>query len=174
MPINTSPGHATDNPARPKVKNFAKLLSAADQQFSHLVIAPDAAACATPLDRHEKRSGWLSRTWRLLCALNDYAASDATTFRAYLEGLPQPPVPPWQVMLRESDAVRSKGKYRNARTFAVPPEFDPSGRLFCEAHIRVEPGGKSPAPRLYYYEKRNIGKVLIAYVGPHLINSQTD
>ena len=74
----------------------------------------------------------------------------------------------------ESDTVRAGKRTREERTFRVPVEVDPRGRIEMWAHFAPTGGGQT-APRMHYYaDTRNTHKVYIGYIGPHLTNTKTN
>lgn len=63
---------------------------------------------------------------------------------------------------------------RAERTFRVPADVDPRGRIEMWAHFAPTGGGQT-APRMHYYaDTRNTHKVYIGYIGPHLTNTKTN
>jgi hypothetical protein len=71
--------------------------------------------------------------------------------------------------------VTTRAKFSSARTFRVPEEVDPSGRILMEAHIKLRPVGY-PAPRMYFHDDTAgaTGKIWIGYLGEHLPNTRTN
>src|SRR5699024_6872242 len=92
-----------------------------------------------------------------------------TALRAWLENHPGPLILPDNVVPAETTHTASSPEFRQARTFRVPVEVDPDGSAYFGAHVRIEPGRTSPAPRLHYYDdSAGSGKVYVGYLGPHL------
>ncbi len=125
-------------------------------------------------------SNWVEMAWDALLALQDFAAGSAAgtaggDFRSWCA---KPPVgahsfSAGKVKMKESDTVGNRRQWKRQRTFPVPPEVDPTGFRYMEAHVRIG-GGNSVAPRLYFYDDGpNTGRVYVGYIGPHLTNTQT-
>ena len=75
---------------------------------------------------------------------------------------------------RESNTVQQNQKMREQRTFDVPTEIDPSGKLTMYAHVPLATG-RGHSPRLYFEDTWMInGHVTIGYIGPHLDNKSTN
>jgi hypothetical protein len=130
---------------------------------------------AADLDAHMETGIWIPRTWRLLCAMEAFAAAqeggaEGATFRTYCETMPTPPINPRQISLQESRPVESNRKMREERMFAVSTGVDDSGRVYMGAHARVTASGKPPAPRMYFYDdvRGQTGRVHVGYIGKHL------
>jgi len=129
------------------------------------------------LDRGQESLGWLVRAWTVLTKLDEYAAAKieggaggvCANFRTYVTEFPASGVTPRHVVLGESEAVSKHPQLRGMRTFDTP-----MGPRFFSEHVAIG-SGAPPAPRLYYYDAvREIGKVLVAYIGPHLKNTLTN
>ena len=124
---------------------------------------------------------WAARTWAIMLSLQDFAAARASgsggaNLRSHMAALPHPLFPPNQISVNESKMTAGNSKMRKERTFPVPVEVDPSGWVVMESHVRVDSGGKYPAPRLYFFDdtKGATGQVHVGYVGPHLTNFLTN
>ncbi len=159
---------------------FADVFAAAGR-LNGVILTDDAPDQVSPLVAMPKAASWARRTWGILTALDAYSAAReaghfAGNFRDYLEAAAHPPLPPNQVILRESQALRTNRRFRAARVFPVPTEIHPDGEVMFEAHARIDPGGSYPAPRLYFLDDTNgpTGKVHVGYMGPHLPNFHTD
>lgn len=171
-----------DEPAQNPIEGecFASLIDKARSEFPHLYLSPDLAQQAATLDQQRKARRWMERTWATLDHLNRYAAArragdDVSTFRSWVDKQDNPPVAPNHVRLRESSAVRGRSRFRRERTFKVPARVNKDERVFFEAHVRIEPGGSPPAPRLYFYDATaEAGVVCVGYLGPHLTNLMTN
>lgn len=83
--------------------------------------------------------------------------------------------PVTRVAMVESDSVRNDRKFRQQRMLPVPLEVDASGKVFMEAHIKIDNKGRI-APRIHFYDDTAgvTGKVIVGYVGPHLSNTRTN
>lgn len=73
----------------------------------------------------------------------------------------------------ESQTVQNNAKMRSERTFPVPENVDPSGKIFMHAHYAPSHMNQS-APRMYYFAHLESKKVYIGYIGAHLKNSKTN
>lgn len=181
-PIRTQPEEsepdtgpeATEPEVEPErsFESFAELLAAARSELSMVDIGDvDDAACT--LDAHAKARVWRTRTWNTLVMMQRFAEQRElgvnTALRAWLENHPGPLILPDNVVPAETTLTASSPEFRRARTFRVPVEVDPDGSAYFGAHVRIEPGRRSPAPRLHYYDdSAGSGKVYVGYLGPHL------
>jgi len=153
-------------------ESFSELLAAARSELSKVDIGDvDDAACT--LDAHAKARVWRTRTWNTLVMMQRFAEQRElganTALRAWLENHPGPLILPDNVVPAETTHTASSPEFRQARTFRVPVEVDPDGSAYFGAHVRIEPGRTSPAPRLHYYDdSAGSGKVYVGYLGPHL------
>lgn len=126
---------------------------------------------------------WIQQTWRALRALEEYAwmkkergAEEVPHFAAYLKDPSAERAIPWtKFSAVESKGVMMNSKFVAARTFRVPEEVDPSGRIVMEAHVRIG-SGKPPAPRMHLHDDTSgvTGRIHIGHIGPHLPNYQTN
>lgn len=153
--------------------SFADLIDAARRQFDRLVLSTDLEAPATLLDKHSKAAVWRSRTWHSLLMLQgyaDYRAEGGTGgFRAWLHRHPRPSISVHNVATGETALTAADLEFRRARTFAVPTAVAADGFSYFGAHIRIEPGRTSPAPRLHYLDDcTRTHKIYIGYLGRHL------
>lgn len=79
-----------------------------------------------------------------------------------------------RISAHESETVQQNQKMREQRTFAVPTEIDPSGRLIMYAHVSLATG-RGRSPRLYFEDTwPTNGLVTIGYIGAHLDNKSTN
>jgi len=115
--------------------------------------------------------------WQALTALNEYAEKKASekyegSFMDYCRsGLAKAAISSSWVAMKESGATGQTRRFREQRTFQVPEEVDASGKVYMEAHIKLEEGGY-PAPRIHFHDDTR-GKTRMVYVGwfgPHLPN----
>ncbi len=119
--------------------------------------------------------------WKYILVLMDYMrACEAGDFKGgvhkYLEEsrFPYHTCPQSRHKPTESDTVRTGKRMRAERTFRVPADVDPRGRIEMWAHFAPTGGGQT-APRMHYYaDTRNTHKVYIGYIGPHLTNTKTN
>lgn len=157
----------------PVFESFPDLISAARQQFKLLVLSDDLDTPAAALDKHTKAAVWRARAWCSLLMLQgyaDYRAGGATgAFRMWLENHPRPRISPHNVATGETALTAADLEFRRARTFAVPLSVAGDGFSYFGAHIRIEPGRTSPAPRLHYLDDcAGTGKIYIGHLGRHL------
>ncbi|PWH04952.1 hypothetical protein DEO23_15580 [Brachybacterium endophyticum] len=75
----------------------------------------------------------------------------------------------------ESESVQNNSRWRKERTFTVPTDLDPSGKLFMTAHFAPTNRDQN-APRLYYTIGKKDGRThaYIGYIGTHLTNTKTN
>lgn len=129
---------------------------------------------------------WVSTTWDILMALNDYARarSDASIKVLNLHGYLSGPPSGFHAVSRnkykptESETVANRDRYRKERTFPVPEVVPGSqhGVLYMDKHFVIAQSGMV-SPRLYLYDGTGVpgyGKVVIGYIGRHLTNDQTN
>jgi hypothetical protein len=147
-------------------------------QFPTLVFTGDAKAL-TGLDDRSKPN-WVNICWEALQALEEFAAASAAgrakgDFRSWCQDLPSGshPFPAGKVLMKESDTVWRNLSWRKERMLPVPPEVDPSGTVYMEAHLRIG-GGSMISPRLHFYDdSAGTGRVYIGHIGPHLTNTRS-
>lgn len=141
---------------------------------------PDIAKLDVTYPRLCRR--WTGKTWDALRALDAYAAARAE--ERFTGGfydwcghpLPgQPAISPNMVSMKESDSVTGRPKFREARTFRVSTDIDPSGRLYMPSHIKLQRIG-NPAPRMHFLDDAGgpTGRIWIGYLGDHLPNTRTN
>lgn len=124
---------------------------------------------------------WVIKTWRIVCALSDYALASVdgrcvTGVEGYLQNLPDGcrGYSANKHAPTESDTTQSTPKYRRARLFPVPVATDHRGEALMFAHFRIARSG-TLSPRLHYLDDTaRTGKVYIGYIGEHLPNKQTN
>lgn len=147
-------------------------------QFTSLEFTGDPKVM-TGLDDRSKPN-WVNLCWEALLALEDFAAASVAgrakgDFRAWCQDLPPGchPFPAGKVTMKESDTVWRNLAWRKERMFPVPPEVDPSGTVFMQAHLRIG-GGSMISPRLHFYDDTaGTGRIYIGHIGPHLTNTRT-
>lgn len=173
------PPATSERLAHVRPQGFAGVFAAAREHLPLVVLPDRVESQVAELTAHPKVSSWAARTWAILLTLQDYAEARAagkpvTSSRSFMEGQSRPLFPPNQLKIGETTMVSTNRKFRAERTFPVPVEVDPSGRVYMEAHARVDAGGKYPAPRLYFHDDTaGTGKIFVGYVGPHLRNFLT-
>ncbi|MCD0448799.1 hypothetical protein LO762_06265 [Actinocorallia sp. API 0066] len=128
------------------------------------------------------RRVWAGKAWDALCALDEYArARSAGGFQGgfrdwcLAETGGRRVISANLLAMKESDSVTGRDKFSAVRTFAVPPEVDPSGRVFMPAHIKLRKAG-TPAPRIHFLDDAGgtTGRIWVGYVGDHLPNTRTN
>ena len=160
-------------PPTPFFATFGELLEHAESSLDDVVLSPSVWDPAAELDAFKKAALWRNRTWAALTSMQSYASQRAAggpvSLRAWLEQHPSPPLPPTAVTSGETRYTAASGPLREARMFPVPHEVDPAGTVFMGQHIRIDPGGSRPAPRLHFYDDTSAsGRVYVGYVGKHL------
>ena len=162
-------------------ETFDEVFELAREHLPLVALCDKADARVQELTGNAKTPVWVARTWAILVSLHDFATARAAggggpNLRSYMNSLPHPLFAPNQVSVNESNLTATNTKMRKERTFPVPVDVDPSGWAFMEAHVRVDSGGKYPAPRLYFLDDTNgaTGQVHVGYVGPHLTNFRTN
>ncbi|MEV7012914.1 hypothetical protein [Streptosporangium sp. NPDC051022] len=123
---------------------------------------------------------WASKAWDALRALDAFAQARSSGEFAggFFEWCRSPAaltIPAGMVAMSESRTVNTNGKYSTRRTFAVPEEVHPSGKVMMEAHIKIRKGG-CPAPRIHFHDDSGggTGKIWVGHVGDHLPNTHTN
>ncbi|QUG99712.1 hypothetical protein HUO13_01875 [Saccharopolyspora erythraea] len=168
----------------PSFTGFGELLAAAERELAGLRFGPQTAV-AVELDGHLRSALWRRRTWDVLELLSAYAlrrrAGDGG--EAWLRGFSyyvrefggSRGISPSLVASGESEMVANTPRFRNARTFAVPPEVHRSGWEFFGAHVKIDRGG-GVAPRLHYFDDTRgpTGDIHIGYLGPHLPSPESN
>ncbi|WP_182885190.1 hypothetical protein [Microbispora sp. H10885] len=163
--------------------SLMETLIEARQRLTHVVIG-DTDAAATRLDLHHPALSriWAAKAWDALRALDDFARARSSCQFAggfydwcATGSADRLTIPVGMLSMRESQSVANRPKFSAPRTFAVPREVDPSGRLLMEAHVKLRPVGY-PAPRLYFHDDSGgaTGKIWVGYVGDHLPNTRTN
>lgn len=123
---------------------------------------------------------WVEMAWDGLLALEDFAAASAAgtaqgDFRSWCSSSSADghPFPAGKVKMRESDSVGNRKRWKQERTFPVPPAVRFEEKMYMEAHLRIG-GGNTVAPRLHFYDDGgNTGLLYVGYIGPHLTNTMT-
>lgn len=118
--------------------------------------------------------------WDALLALQDFAEALVSgkansDFKQWCADAPEGAhvISPRKVVRDESKSVKANGDWSRARTFPVPRQVNPQGKLFMGAHVRIG-GGNTVAPRLHYYDGACTDHgIFVGYMGPHLTNTMT-
>jgi hypothetical protein len=150
-----------------------------DGNFPGLAMSdPGVIDGADTLDKDPQGQAWASKLHRALLMLDDYAQTEFDgDFKRFCEVAPRGHnngVPTTWVAPHEPAATENNGRFRDKRTFIVPPEVDPSGKVYMPEHIILGNGGVGP--RLYYFDDKNgpTHKVHIGYLGAHLPSRDTN
>ncbi|MEV8636937.1 hypothetical protein AB0395_35375 [Streptosporangium sp. NPDC051023] len=140
----------------------------------------DAEAARLDLTYPTLARAWASKTWDALRALDAFARARSSGefaggFFEWCRSSARLTIPAGMVAMSESRTVNTNGKYSMRRTFAVPEEVHPSGKVMMEAHIKIRKGG-CPAPRIHFHDDSggHTGKIWIGHVGDHLPNTHTN
>ncbi|MEV6228469.1 hypothetical protein AB0L88_11430 [Saccharopolyspora shandongensis] len=136
---------------------------------------------AFELAERDRMGIWAGKTWEAVLALEDYANASAQDrcdrdVDGYLRNLPD--------NCRgysanghardETEDVRSNSRLSQIRTFPVPEEVDPSGKVFMGAHFKIAKAGMI-SPRMHYHDStRRTGKIYVGYIGAHLRSRMTN
>ncbi|RCG32716.1 hypothetical protein DQ384_04350 [Sphaerisporangium album] len=156
-------------------------LNMARETLGHVVIG-DTDTAATKLDLAYPTLSrvWAAKTWDALRALDAFAKARSSGefaggFLQWCMSAADLTIPAGTVAMSESKTVNTNGKYSTSRTFAVPEEVHPSGRVLMEAHIKLRKGGV-PAPRIHFHDDSGgaTGKIWVGHVGDHLPNTLTN
>lgn len=142
-----------------------------------LVVLPGEVDDATErLDDQAENGTWARKAWQALYALNLYARAKESGafsggFREFVDR-GEAGIPAGWVAMHESETTRNDPIYRGLRTLPVDQAVDPTGRIFMEAHIKLQQGG-SPCPRIHFWDDTSgsTGRVHIGYFGDHLDNA---
>ncbi|GAA3159928.1 hypothetical protein GCM10010466_58440 [Planomonospora alba] len=185
-PGAAGPGGATGTAGGEEVfepTGLVEVLVRARESLAHVVIGDtDATAARLDLEHPALCRTWAGKAWDALRALDDFAGARAAGEFAggfydwCAHGVPgRHTIPTGMLAMRESRSVTGTPRFSEPRTFPVPPEVDPSGRLLMEAHVKLRPVGY-PAPRMYFHDDSGgaTGKVWVGYLGDHLPNTRTN
>lgn len=183
-PEDRAPTPVSDEPplrARHQPVTFAEVFDLTRTHLSRVVLPERVTSQVAELTGTAKTSVWVARTWAILTSLQEYAEqrtdglTAAANLRTWMTTQTHPAFSPSQVAIGESAVTASTKKFRTERTFRVPRDVNPSGRVVMESHVRVDAGGSYPAPRLYFYDDTTgtTGQIHVGYIGPHLRNKLT-
>ncbi|GAA4231306.1 hypothetical protein FHR32_006374 [Streptosporangium album] len=156
-------------------------LNLARETLVHVEIGDtDAEATKLDLAYPTLARAWASKSWDALRALDAFAQARsagefAGGFFDWCRSSARLTIPAGMVAMSESRTVTTNGKYSARRTFAVPEEVHPSGKVLMEAHIKIRKGGY-PAPRIHFHDDSggSTGKIWVGHVGDHLPNTHTN
>ncbi|MBB6474829.1 hypothetical protein [Sphaerisporangium rubeum] len=141
----------------------------------------DAAATKLDLAFPTLAGVWAAKLWDSLRALNAFAEARSSGefsggfLQWCMSAAAEVTIPAGMVAMSESKSVHTNGRYSTSRTFPVPKEVNPAGKVLMEAHIKLRQGGH-PAPRIHFYDDSGgaTGKIWVGYVGDHLPNTLTN
>ncbi|WP_432920663.1 hypothetical protein ACQPZZ_20880 [Microbispora sp. CA-135349] len=163
--------------------SLAETLVEARSRLTHLVIGPTDAA-AVRLDHADPvlSRTWAAKAWDALLALDDFAR--ARSSGEFAGGFydwctdgsgGRRVIPTGMLAMRESASVTGNAKFSQPRTFPVPAEVHPHGKIVMEAHVKLRAVGY-PAPRMYFHDDSggDTGKIYVGYLGDHLPNTRTN
>ncbi|MFE0022263.1 hypothetical protein [Amycolatopsis sp. NPDC059021] len=167
--------------------SFAELFETASKALTNLDITAELGP-TTILDHHPKAAAWRRKAWDALRTLDAYAGARNTIRRSGREpgpelcdvlafartGQPGSLISANIIALTESETVTTNERLRQARTFRVSPDTNPTGREYFGAHIALE-RFKPPAPRLHFLDDTDhTGHIYVGYLGAHLPTSKTN
>jgi hypothetical protein len=150
------------------------------EHFGRLVVGSRVTEGASSLDEHAQ-SAWARKALRAFAALQAFAVAQAEgshggSFHDFCANasVTDECIPLKWIVLRESDTTSNNPKFREQRTFEVDKACDPSGRVYMEAHIRLD--NTPPAPRIHFYDDTRgaSGKIYVGWFGPHLDAKSTN
>ncbi|GAA3211402.1 hypothetical protein [Actinocorallia longicatena] len=164
-------------------RNLVDALHHAAESLEHVRIGDTMhEAGLLDLGHPELCKVWAGKTWDALLALDDYARARSAGefhggFRDWCLSASggRRVISTALLAMKESDSVAGRDKFAQPRTFPVPVEVDPAGRLFMPAHIKLRKTG-TPAPRIHFHDDAGgpTGRIWIGYVGDHLPNTRTN
>ena len=163
----------------PEPADYEELLTGVGD-FKYVLFTGDQKTTLS-LDQHDPLGVWAGKTWKILCALEDYGRTSSfgecsTDVEGYLRHVPDgcrgyslnkhAPT--------ESEDVQRNSKFRDARVFTVPTSVKVDGRVEMMAHFKIAQSGLI-SPRLHYHDDTTrSGKVYVGYIGPHLPTKRTN
>jgi hypothetical protein len=144
----------------------------AQTHLDHLVVPPESLVDIENLDSSPKYGAWASATWQALVALHDYAETKTTGerpagFRIWCQETSCWPAS--KVAMSESDTVQNNPRLRDQRLFPVSTDVDAQGRIHMFAHLKVQAGGGTLIPRIYFHDDTDgvTRKMHVGFIGPH-------
>lgn len=167
------------NPLDKYPTTFAELLKRVDD-LDGVDFTGDAEE-ARALDEHPGLGETVvMRTWDALVTFDSYAAArrdhgfDQSLSHYVTHSTHGHRVQIGKVTWTESEAVKTRDKFRTERTFRVHENVDESGYKFMVAHVRLS-NLTGVAPRLYFEDTySDVGYVTVGYLGAHLSNTLTN
>ncbi|GAB3057375.1 hypothetical protein GCM10027079_23880 [Sediminivirga luteola] len=135
---------------------------------------------AVLLDGKDSMGVYASAFWEYVLVIHDYMKARVEQgFSGNLHNYLNAPdvigrkIPAQRHKANESETVQTNSKMRRERTFTVPREVSPDGKIFMSAHFAPTHRDQN-APRMYYYvDATTTKKAYIGYIGVHLTNTKT-
>ncbi|RJK92514.1 hypothetical protein D5H78_18730 [Vallicoccus soli] len=179
LKADVRPWELTAPPVPAVPGSFDELLDAAEAHLPLLELGPRTAA-SRDLDDHTRSLTWAAKAWDALLALQSYAEARVKgefegNFEQWCRDCPTGArvVSANALGMTEHDTVRTNPTMREARTFPVPTDVAPEGRVTMWAHYKVD--NRDPAPRLHFHDDtRGTGMVYVGYLGRHLPSPKTN
>jgi hypothetical protein len=137
------------------------------------------AKTSRDLDTVDSLGKTTRNAWEALLVLRDYVrARRAGHFDAGFDDYLAVTPDGYRSMSRgkhaAKEAAQTVGRYGGERTFPVPAEVDPAGKVLMRAHFRLGSIGMV-SPRMYYLDQFvKTGRIYVGYLGPHLTNQHTN
>ncbi|HEY2270629.1 MAG TPA: hypothetical protein VGI96_48990 [Streptosporangiaceae bacterium] len=161
--------------------SFAELIERLDEHVLSGVVFTGDPKNALELDDFDPVGTWAAKSWDVLRVLDGYAAARrrgefSKGVHAYLGHTPagRPGYPPGAHSTQESEPVERSPKLRKLRVLPVPPDINPDGAIFMDAHFKIARKGLI-SPRIYYHDAASqTGKIYVGYIGKHLPNAHTN
>ncbi|MEJ7648643.1 MAG: hypothetical protein WKF57_06250 [Nakamurella sp.] len=158
-----------------EVNGAQEAVDAARQFYGDVLSIPeDACRDFDDMDTSPEGSAWALTAWQGLRALGEYARAlrDGFSGDFYLWCSKGGSAYGWtanpkKLAMVESDAVRTRDKFRSTRLFPVDTKVDESGRIFMQAHLKIAEGGGMMAPRIYFHLDPQESRVHVGFYGPH-------
>lgn len=133
------------------------------------------------LRRADPADAWAGRIWGYVHALHDYVelkekGEYTGNFHTYLtdDSAPGVKTSPSNYAPTESETVKERPSWREARVFPVPKKVTRARKIFMDAHFKI-PATSGVHPRVHIHDDTGrTGKVYVGYIGPHLPNTLTN
>jgi hypothetical protein len=158
--------------------DFETVLELAREHLTHVVIPDGALRDVEVLEATAKGEIWASDTWKGLLALHNYASDnkrgiDTGGFYIWCQkgnGWSED-----KLTMKESDSVLQDRAMGDKRIFPVDTAISPTGTIEMEAHLKIQKGGGSNIPRLYFLDDSRgaTGKIHVGFIGPHYLVPNT-
>lgn len=167
----------------PQIEGCEEAVEVGAAQLDAVRFCDGAQEAAAGLDADGKAGVWGKKAFRAFRAFQRFAELKAqdpnacADFLGFCQDVDDHPekVPGNWVAMKESETVTQSPAYSGARTFPVDEAVESSGRVFMEAHIKIQLG-KPPAPRIHFYDDTmgSTGKIWVGYFGEHLPSVSTN